>query len=547
MRRIAIGGFHTVIIAIGLWIAFRPTLASYFALLQTDPGDTLLNHYILEHTWKCVSDSGYVGTLWSPPCFYPQPNTLGYSENLLGTAPVYWAYRSKFAELPAYQLWMLTVAALTYVSMTWTLRRFGVGHMLAALGALVFAFGLPRVNQLCHQQLLPAMFSPPVVYFAWRLLEAPTVGVYTALLAFVVLQLLASIYLGWFLVLGLVIFLGVGLACNRHARNRWGEFRRDQWRLISFALVVVVAVLATVLIPYMQVNRGFRRHYAEVKPMIPSARSWLSPTPSSWWVDVLPSVEGPLAHEQHNFPGMVFPVLLLVGVLSGKSKASELPLLLTAGILVALSLAVSDHSLWRFIHSYVPGAKAVRAVARIFSVVYLFAWIGALIPIDRWLRNHGRVGCALAGVLLIVGAAEQYQPRLSAFDPAPFHAEVARLATELQGASAAYVEPERETHFWTSQIAAMWAGMKANVPVVNGYSGRAPKLYPDVRLIMTDDDVARWAQRSDIRRIGPARLTSYRAAEFRPYHATEPAQIISPCPISPTKRSPPLVAERKAH
>ena len=108
----------------------------------------------------------------------------------------------------------------------------------------------------------------------------------------------------------------------------------------------------------------------------------------------------------------------------------------------------------------------------------------------------------------------------------------------MAGASAAYVEPERETHFWTSQLAAMWAGMKANVPVVNGYSGRAPTRYPDVAMIMSDYEVRCWvgAGTPDVRRVGPARLTAYRAAAFRPFQAVEQAQIMDPCPISPTKR-----------
>jgi hypothetical protein len=545
MRRIAIVGFHALVIAAGLWIAFRPMLASRFALLQTDPGDTLLNHYILEHTWKCVSDSEYVGLLWSPPCFYPQPITLAYSENLLGTAPIYWAYRLTIAELASFQLWMLTVSALTYVSMAWTLRRFGVSHLLTALGALAFAFGLPRVNQLCHQQLLPAMFMPPAVYFAWRLLESPSLSVFTALLCLLVLQLLTSIYLGWFLMISIGAFVVVGVLRNQTWRTQCLQFARERWPSITAMFLLGATAATTFLFPYVQSNRGFRRHYAEVAPMIPSARSWLSPPPSSWWADVLPSVEGPLAHEHHNFPGLALPVLLVAGLaLSSFGRpgrncpaAPAGPTLTTAVVLVIVSLAIADHSFWRYVHSYLPGAKAIRAVARIFTVVYLFAWIAALIPVDRWLRGRGRAGFAIAGVLLLVGAAEQYHPRLAAFDPAPFHAEVERLAKEMHGASAVYVEPERETHFWTSQLAAMWAGMKARVPVVNGYSGRTPKRYPDMAMIMSDHDVRNWvgAGRPEVRRVGPARLLAYRAAEFRPFQAIEQAKIMIPCPISPTK------------
>ena len=121
-------------LAVGLLSAFHPTLLSNFTRLQTDPGDTLLNGYILEHSWRCLTQANYIGNYWSPPFFHPQPLALAYSENLLGTAPLYWLLRIAAPPIAAYQLWMMLVTGLTYVSFAAVLRRFGVGHLLAALG-----------------------------------------------------------------------------------------------------------------------------------------------------------------------------------------------------------------------------------------------------------------------------------------------------------------------------------------------------------------------------------------------------------------------------
>ena len=49
-------------VAITLW----PTLSSGVAVLQTDPGDTLLNHYFLEHAYQHVRD----GQLFNPEHFW---------------------------------------------------------------------------------------------------------------------------------------------------------------------------------------------------------------------------------------------------------------------------------------------------------------------------------------------------------------------------------------------------------------------------------------------------------------------------------------------
>ena len=52
-------GFTAGSVGIG---AFRPTIASGFARMQADAGDTLLNHYVLEHEWQWLTRADYVGT-----------------------------------------------------------------------------------------------------------------------------------------------------------------------------------------------------------------------------------------------------------------------------------------------------------------------------------------------------------------------------------------------------------------------------------------------------------------------------------------------------
>src|SRR5436190_260209 len=77
--------------------------------LHTYPGDTVLNHYLLEHTWRALADRGYPFSLWSPPFFYPTPHVLGYSETLLGVAPAYWLLRLGLPPEDAYPIWMIAM------------------------------------------------------------------------------------------------------------------------------------------------------------------------------------------------------------------------------------------------------------------------------------------------------------------------------------------------------------------------------------------------------------------------------------------------------
>src|SRR3954466_9476441 len=96
----------------GSFASYGPTIASGFTRLQTDLGDSVLNHYLLEHTWRVVSDSHYPGTLLSPPFFHPTPLVLGYSENFLGAAPLYWGLRLVLPAELAFSWWAILAAAL---------------------------------------------------------------------------------------------------------------------------------------------------------------------------------------------------------------------------------------------------------------------------------------------------------------------------------------------------------------------------------------------------------------------------------------------------
>src|SRR3712207_6730919 len=102
---------------LGLAMAHHPTLLSGFARIQGDPGDTRLNNYVLEHGYRWLSAAPGHERFWSPPIFYPAPNTAAYSDILLGVAPFYWFWRLVGLEADtAFQCWTLTVSSLNIVA-----------------------------------------------------------------------------------------------------------------------------------------------------------------------------------------------------------------------------------------------------------------------------------------------------------------------------------------------------------------------------------------------------------------------------------------------
>jgi hypothetical protein len=502
LRGLRVAANHGLILMIGLASAFRPTLLSGFTRLQADPGDTLLNGYVLEHSWRWLTQSDYAGSFWSPRFFYPQTLALAYSENLLGAAPLYWLLRTVWPAMMAYQLWMMLVASLTYVSFAVVLRRLGVGMMLAALGGFVFAFGLPRVAQVGHQQLLPHLFAPWAVLAAWTFLQRSNLAAFAGLLAASFAQLLASLYLGWFLLAGLALFAAVAMLLDGEARRSVMEFSRRHWAAVMGLIAVWVGLVALLLAPYWEANRGFRRDYSEVLTLTPRPESWLASAPQGVWYGWLPEQRRETDPELWIFPGLIPLAACGLAMLQGRKRLSFVAAM-TAIVLVLLAMRWGDWSAWRFVFRWIPGGAAIRAVGRVVFTVELFALIGGLVAADALLRRI-RLGGMIAGVLLAVGIAEQIAIReLPSFEVAPWQARVEALKSRLTPGTAGYIDLSPDRPFWENQVTVMWAGLEANVPVVNGYSGRYPPGYPDWTRTMTDDELSAWMHGAPVVRIAP--------------------------------------------
>ncbi len=145
---------YLIVCTIGTLAMFHPTLLSGFSRMQSYPADSRLNNYILEHSFQFIVNPNYTKDFWSAPFFYPIQNTIALTENLRGTSPIYWLFRVFNSPETSFQLWTIAVTILSFFSLVFLLRRLRVNPILAALGGFVFAFGMIRIGQINHEQLL---------------------------------------------------------------------------------------------------------------------------------------------------------------------------------------------------------------------------------------------------------------------------------------------------------------------------------------------------------------------------------------------------------
>lgn len=493
---------YSVVGILGLLVGFHPTLLSGFAKAQAEMGDTRLNHYFLEHSFQVVFNRNYHAELWSPTFFFPFKNALALSDNLFGVAPFYWALRSILPADLAYQCWTMLMALLCFITFAILLRHLRVSHTLAAFGGFIFAFGLPRMGQLFHPQMLAQCFTPIAFIFIWDFLRKPTRTRFCAALLLIFLQILAAYYHGWFLLFSLLIFVPVLLIVDRGCGADLLAYFRRHWRSTIVAVCVWFGALVALFLPYLNIAKTVGVFpFSLVQTMLPRLSSWLLPPPNSLWSPLLSPLFTEKLNPNQAFTFMGFSVFALVGFaiyvlrfrprwLTPERTVLAKTCLISALALFVLSLDVFGFSLWKIIYAVVPGATAVRAMGRVVYIIAVYILVGSLLCVDAALKHtitKPNIRATIALLLLLISL-----PELIIFQPMAYEkAPLLRLESELQAAidsktgancDAAYVVSNSPTTpFYLQQVQMMWAGLRAGVPVVNGYSGSSPAGLPTTR------------------------------------------------------------------
>ena len=475
--------------------------------MQNDMGDTILNHYFLEHSFQLLTNRHYIGDLLSPAFFYPYKNVLTFADNLFGSAPIYWASRAFFSPELSYQLWMIIVCVLNFVSFAVLMRHYGVSHVLSVIGAFLFAFGMPRIAQIGHQQLLPQFFTPLAFLVAWDFIRCPKNKQLALSLLLVYLQVLSSIYLGWFLIFSLIICAAIVCVLNSDIRYRLLTYFKQNYKVVIVIAITWILLMLALLAPYLQAKAIMgERSYAEVETMLPRFSSWFLPLTNSFWWPALSWIykDLPMAHEHHLFLG--FLIIFLTGLsaytlLFRNNILFERSLIIKVCLLTAFTIFIlclrlpNGWSIWIIIYKVVPGASVIRGVTRIWTVFYFYLLVAVVVCLDSLLHTMlvKRLRIAVLTLLCIGCLLEQIVIKLPSFEKITFTNEVAQIQELMQNnCNVAYIVPNPENPFWISHLSAMWAGIKANIPVVNGYSGNAPPNYGDISKSMNAAQLINW-------------------------------------------------------
>lgn len=308
---------------------------SQFQMMPGNIGDARLNNYFLENIYQYVF--GHAPSLTHLSFFYPFPYVLGFSDNLFGSSPVYLLARA-LTQQPetAFQLWYFFGFVVNFAACYSALRRLDVGSIGSAFGALIFAFALPVAGHAGHAQL-HYRFGVPLSLAAFVFFLRDKNWKYLLIsFAWLVWQFYCSIYIGFFLGVMLIATLfsyGITSLLDKRqgVKSRVSEFK-SAWlgeparyrRNLLLAFVVLLALMAALFFPYMQVSSlyGAKRSYDEIATMLPRISSYFFADSNKiwpWHASAFSDI--PMPHEHRMFVGVLPMSLAVIGFLIGDRKS----------------------------------------------------------------------------------------------------------------------------------------------------------------------------------------------------------------------------------
>jgi hypothetical protein len=397
MRRILILGTVLLLYA-GLTLVMTfPALLRLKVAIIGDGVDSLLNCWII--AWDIHKLTAFeFRTLFDANIFFPYPNTLAYSEHMLGVALLAIPLRIGLGDpLLTYNLTLLLSFVLSAAG-TYGLVRYLTGSNPAAfIAGLIFAFFPWRFAHLPHLQLLSAQWIPLTFLFLHKYRESGSALSLSGAAFFFVLLFYSCGYYGLFLGFFAFIFLFLG----------WLESREDRLRrLVQGLLFSLFSLLLLLpgLLPYWRLKRdfAFSRPFDDLIFFSADLLTFLSaPRENRLWGSFLEALRKP---EGDLFPGIIPWALAAVGLAAviarrkgppAPSAKTAIPgrlprfprftyppvrfygLLLVVSFLLCLGPVIQVNG-WKIfygpyliLYKWVPGFEGLRAPARMVIMLHL--------------------------------------------------------------------------------------------------------------------------------------------------------------------------------
>lgn len=466
--------------------------------LEFIPGDFIdgrFNNYILEHGFSYLG--GNLPSYWNAPFIYPEKEVITYSDNLLGTVPIYAIFRWFGAPFDtAFQLWTVTITILNFIACAILLQYLFKHHYASALGAFIFAFSMALQSQVGHAQTFPR-FAIPLVILALLIffLNRRPIYFFLAILLWVY-QMYCGIYLGMLLMILIIIMIIVNYAINAKAYHLLIKNRR--WLLQMFSVIIINALLLPpLMVPYLVRARQSGLHsYESVRESLPTPFSFFFSWNGSYFWDFLNGtcIDYPAFWDHEIFVGGIGTLALLIVVVHAihmrlglKNKQFEISsqqktLFWSALCLFIVFMRFGNFSIYQLVY-HVPGFAAMRALQRIINVELVFFSIALAYLLKKHMRfstlKNALVFVLLAFILTLDNFVyqEKTHHRIKAESKDRIKTVKSKMNHLPKWTVISYEPDSMMSAPMDYQLDAMLASQQLKLFCINGYTGNSPKNY----------------------------------------------------------------------
>ncbi len=488
----------------GFFIFFRWQIFSDFDLVFGDRGDARFVTFIHEHVYRWLHGGA---ALLSPPFFFNQTKTLGYSDAFLLDQLIYAPLRLFGAEpMLATSLIAVVLSSIAFVFSYLFLRRLDVSMPMASLGALLFTFANNLYLKSGHLQHFAVYYIPVIVYCALlavrdvhrRPRRAYPLGAFAAALYGLLFS--TGYYMAWFFGLGLLIFTPIVVYVAWPAVQAWWSTRPT--RVLGLALVASIGFLAALSIfaaiygPVLATGaaRGFSDYLMYAPTPVDLVNVGKQNLVWSSLIRVLHLIRDDRLDNGEVSIALTPVVQILVassavlalrpGLWPADNAGRISRAFVIAGAVVCvlfyvLVVKTHNHSLFRALYDVVPGAKAIRVGYRGMVVANLFAVTAIGLAFDRIIRlalqePHRSLRLARLGAVtavLALAAMEQVNLAERTYLSRNFERQhLAAVGKAPPECRSFYAAPQAGRAFYEVQNDAMIIALAQYLPTINGYS-----------------------------------------------------------------------------
>lgn len=286
---------------LALAVAFTWPLAARLKTTVSDPGDPLLNAFILD--WVAHALTHHPLHLFDAPIFHPAKFPLALSEHMTGLALLVLPFHlAGVGAVALHNIAMLLSFALAGYG-AFVLARVVVGDPAASLlCGVLYAFVPYRFDHLSHVQVIASGWIPLTLAALLRFHRTSRRRDGALFAAAFALNGLTNVY--W------LLFTGVAVAVTIAFLDRTGPpFPR---RRLAGAVAAAALVLLPFLIPYKIVSKTYRMSRNSLESSAGSATwaDWITASESNRWY----GVAGRGRPERNLFPGFIAIALAALAV-----------------------------------------------------------------------------------------------------------------------------------------------------------------------------------------------------------------------------------------